>query len=512
MKKITILTVLTLVFLQSFAQSKKLPKEIVLQKEIELTNSLFDKSLLEYYGLVLAFYNDSKDKNEEGKKTIEFKKYDIDLKEEFTNKIAISKFLNFYEKAVDDEALYYLFSDRYNYIVLKYNFINNKITTYEGKLNYSGQLGVNNGMVSVFGENIPNQKVHKTVFWLTAPLLFTPMIFYPLKRVPVIHNIDMTGENSNFLQEHSLNYLKPKFFSFTGIQSNKELNELNFFADYYISSENKVSLRAIKDNKISKDVYLKSNIPKTTFTPTYIKTINENEKLVLGELSSNKNENNGLFIASISNNKQTFFKGVQWKKLKSLEDLKIKNCNFRYQVNKIIKKEGQTVFCLQVYHVLMKQKVSPIPGEKAFEFDANQYIGAIMIAISDEGELLWDKSFKCDDVFSKTPIYIFGFSEVENGNYEITNHKGFAIDIITFNPSKNKSTTREVVINEEDRPEKQRKKIFGFGATGFPSLKTEIYNWYDDIYIAMDEFENTVENGKKVKKKVLSIMKVESNP
>lgn len=47
MKKIILLTVLTLVFLQTFAQSKKLPREIVLQKEIELTNSLFDKSLLE---------------------------------------------------------------------------------------------------------------------------------------------------------------------------------------------------------------------------------------------------------------------------------------------------------------------------------------------------------------------------------------------------------------------------------------------------------------------------------
>lgn len=66
MKKIAILTFLTIVFLQSFAQSKKLPKEIVLQKEIELPNSLFDKSLLEYYGLVLAFNtNDSK---ENGKK------------------------------------------------------------------------------------------------------------------------------------------------------------------------------------------------------------------------------------------------------------------------------------------------------------------------------------------------------------------------------------------------------------------------------------------------------------
>lgn len=368
-------------------------------------------------------------------------------------------------------------------------------------------------MVSVFGENIPNQKVHKVVFWLTAPLLFTPMIFYPLKRIPVIHNIDMSGENSTFLQEHSLNYLKPKSFSFESIQSNKELSELNFFADYYNGSENKISLRAIKDNKISKDVYLKSNLPKTFLSPTFIKTINENEKIVLGELGAYQEGNGGFFLASVVNSKQIFFKAVQWKSLKSLKELNIKKYNFKYQVNKIISKEGETIFCLQIYHILMKQKVSPIPGEKAFEFDANQYIGALMIAISDKGELLWDKSFKCDDVFSKTPIYIFGFSEIENGNYEITNHKGFAIDIITFNPSKNKSTTREVVINEEDRPQKQRKKIFQFGATVFPSLKTEIYNWYDDVYIAMDEFENTVknENGKKVNKKVLIVMKLESN-
>lgn len=443
------------------------------------------------------------------KKTIEFKKYDIDLKEEFNSIISISRFLNFYEKAIDEEAVYYLFSDRYNYCVLKYNFINNKITSYEGKLNYSGQLGVNNGKVSVFGENIPNQKVHKTVFWLTAPLLFTPMIFYPLKRVPVIHNIDMSGENSTFLQEHSLNYLKPKFFSFRSIQSNKELNELNFFARYNIGSEEKFSLRAIKDNKISKDVHIKNSIPKTWISSAYIKTLNENEKLVFGELNANKKENNGLFVASISNNKQNFFKGVQWKKLKTIGDLNVKNCNFEYTISKIIKKEGQTVFCLQIFYVLMKK--SPVANH--YEFDANQYIGALMIAISDKGELLWDKSFKCDDVFSKTRIDKFGFCEIEDSNYEITNHKGFAIDVITFNPSKNKTTTREVVINEEDRPQKQRKKIFGFGETVFPVLKTEIFNWYDNVYIVMDEFENTVENenGKKVKKKVLSFMKVESN-
>lgn len=510
MKKIAILTFLTIVFLQSFAQSKKLPREIVLQKEIELPNSLFDKSLLEYYGLVLAFYNESKDKNEAGKKTIEFKKYDIDLNEEFTNKIAISKFLNFYEKAIDDEGVYYLFSDRYNYSVLKYNFINNKITTYEGKLNYSGQLGVNNGMVSVFGENILNQKVHKIVFWLTAPLLFTPMIFYPLKRIPVIHNIDMSGENSTFLQEHSLNYLKPKFFSFRAIQSNKELNELNFFADYYNGSENKISLRAVKDNKISKDVYIKNTIPKTWIRPTDIKAVNENEKLILGEVNANKKENNGLFIASINNGKQNFLKGVQWKNLKSLKDLNIKNCNFDYTISKIIKKEGQTVFCLQILHILTRKNRTT----NITEIYGYQYVGALMIAISDKGELIWDKSFKCDDVFSSTRITKFAFFEIEDGIYEITNHKGFAIDIITFEPLKNKSTTQEVVINEENRPQKQRKKIFGFGEIVFPGLTTEIFNWYDNIYIAMKEIENTIENenGKKVKKKILNFMKVESNP
>lgn len=425
---------------------------------------------LEYYGLILAYKSKNKDFN--GKEEFLFKKYDFNLKEEYELKVGgLPKSSLIIEYKLEKDLLYILFKNKENFSVVKINLVDKKSLVYN---NYENEgikvkhLLVNKGVVSVAGITMNNKKRRNLYFWLSAPVVFIPMIFYSSKYIPIVINIDMNNEEILQNKIEIKNYLH-KFIDVIDFNYSNEdsTSEVNLLIEYYEKNNKSIGLYTMGGSKKS-DIRIKKK-GSNFFYSNYFCTIDNSEKILFGIYTSDNNiryNTEGFYIYSFKNGKLKYNKLIEWKDLSYTSINGGKNFsfsetfyNFYFNLKQVVLNDNEIIFAGEILR-------------------GNRVDGVLIFAIDDNGKLLWNNGFNLDGPATDEEKIRTNILETNDYEFTAVTNEGSKVIVKVFDKENNSLTNDEILITN-GKPLREETSAYLY------DCKSNIINWYDNVYLAI---------------------------
>jgi hypothetical protein len=494
-------------------------------------------------GLVLAYMPDGKASN--GMQDFIFKKLDINFKEDFKTKITIKKTYSIIDYQQEGDFLYFLFSkdgnnhgntfltDPYfkDYLLVKLNTNTKEVKTTPGlfdKTFHFKQMLVNNGVVILGGKVGPSQGDLQTAVCLSAALCYIPLIFYTPTYKPYVAKIDMNnkgGSKKEYLME---NYGKG-LGDLVDMDVSDSTDEISFTVKHKLKKISKLSMRAIKSGKITADIAIKTP-PNIEIYKGKFNIIDSERKLMVGAYgpitgmkSGTGNITQGIYVGLFDNNKQKYFKLIPWNKFKGF---KVKTTKSEANAMKKSAKKGVDAKILMqvIFHdVLVREDEMVFFGESYYPkyethtetyysngrlqtrtvtvFVGYQYAGAMIFAVNEAGDLLWDNGLNINGPLSFNLKERFKFYETGDNQYTVIYNEGFKLRAQTVDKESDENKIREVTMESNKKGDK----------ISYYENSSDIEYWFDDYYLATgrQDIKNKKEKGKNKKRNIFYLNKIE---
>lgn len=539
MKKIILLISFVLVGITGFTQNEETEKiegavKETVEQDYRFRNDFTDDNHyavipLEYYGVILAYKSQKSAVN--GMKDFVLKKYDMDLKEEYTEKIAIKSKFNLIDYQVEEEFLYLLFQAKKEFYITKFNFLTKTATTYSNlnKKNFViGSMLITKGMVTLTG-NIVKDKYYNLCFCLSAPLCFAPMFLYHIDKTPTILNIEMNNEVAEANEILMNNYKKTEIEiidfvnnsslneSVLAIKSTSNTSEIVLKGKHYKTS---VSVRTLKDGSLSKDIFIKKP-DKIILEQVKLNVVGEQEKIVFGTYSEKKDKvgsTSGFYICSIDSNTQSSFNKIPLKSFSSYKNEQISGDKLGFDIifHDVLLKDETKVFLGELVSSIYTYSTGKNGTGKTFA--GYSFFGALLFAVDKNGKLLWDNFIELSGSLTMDFSQKFTFTESNNNEFTVSRNRGYEMKVVTVDKNNNQVFNKEIDVYKEFRPierfEGDRSLFTGVKQRDnhqYDAYNNEVSLWYDNVYLASGIFTKKAKNkgGVFVKQEVLYLKKIE---
>jgi hypothetical protein len=400
--------------------------------------------------------------------------------------------------------------------------------TYLGLLEkdfYFKKMLVNKGIVHLGGEYGPSEGNMFLTECFSAMCCYIPKLFIHYKYFPTIINIDMKTKNGTRKEFKMENYVKGNV-DFVDMDIADSTDEINFVVNHDYKKSNKTFLRTLKSNKLGQDL----NIKKTNsvkITNSKINSIDANKKIIMGTYGTyGKSDlvSQGIYTALIDENKQVYFKTIPWKSFKNYKvpmyNKEVRNMKKNEKKGKptdiliqmifhdVIVREDETIFFCEAYYPRYEQRTTTtyVNGRPTTTtvtvFIGYQYTGALVFALDEKGDLIWENGFDINGPLTFWLRERFKFYETGDNQYTVVYNQGLKLRAQTLNKEENELDVKEV--DMETAGKKDKVKSY------YPST-SDIFYWYDDYYLATGRIDvkNKEAKGSAKKRNIFYLNKIE---
>lgn len=458
---------------------------------------------------------------------------DVEFNEEYNIAVTIKKSFKVISYFTDNDFVYFLFSEHgatkfKNFTIVKVNYKEKESKTYLGMLEkdfYYSKMLVNNGTVHLGGAYGPSDGNILLTECFSALCCYIPKLFIKYKYFPAIINIDMKTKSGTRKEFKMENYQKGTV-DFVDMDMADSTDEINFVINHDYKKSNKTFLRTLKANKLGQDLNIKK--PNSVqITNSKINTIDASKKIMMGTYGTygkSESVSQGIYTALVDGNKQVYFKTIPWKSFKNYKvpmynkearnmkknDKKGKPTDILIQIifHDVIVKDEETIFFGEAYYPRYEQRTTTtyVNGRPTTTtvtvFIGYQYSGALVFALDEKGDLLWDNGFNINGPLTFYLRERFKFYETGDNQYTVVFNEGLKLRAQTLNKEDNNLEIKEVDMETASKNDKVK--------SYYPSGSDILY-WYDDYYLATGrlDIKNKTAKGSAKKRNVFYLNKIE---
>lgn len=441
--------------------------------EFEIKPNESQPEIVPVNNLGFMIFNPGKEKKQEGLSHLKLSFYDTNFKHVWEKIVTSNKKLNlnFYEYF--DGAFYLIFSNntKEDLEVVKIDPETSEINNYKFYVVRGTQI---NDFV------VKNNKM---------------IIGGSIKNVPLIQQLDLVTLKTKTLPS----IIEGKSVEVQEVFVNAQTNTVNAVISSKLGKNKIAIVRTFRDpsNKFD-DLVIRSD-KKYDFHTAKVTSISPFEKLVMGSFGLRKSDNTqGFYIAKFVEEEQRFLKFYSFTELDNFfgflgdreqtrvenkaerkkqkgKDLKIQ---YRLLMHELVKQNDQYVMIGEAYYpVFRRERFVDYYGYRRYYnyrtvFDGNQFTHAIIAGFSEDGDLIWDNSFKINDIKTKT-LKERVKAYVESNNITLFYNLEGKINKLTIHD--NNVDTREETMALTTEYENDQVKKANIGAAEY---------WYDNYFIA----------------------------
>jgi hypothetical protein len=134
-------------------------------------------------------------------------------------------------------------------------------------------------------------------------------------------------------------------------------------------------------------------------------------------------------------------------------------------------------------------------------FVGYQYAGAMIFAVNEAGDLLWDNGLNINGPLSFNLKERFKFYETGDNQYTVIYNEGFKLRAQTVDKESDENKIREVTMESNKKGDK----------ISYYENSSDIEYWFDDYYLATgrQDIKNKKEKGKNKKRNIFYLNKIE---
>lgn len=510
MKKIILLTLLSISYLFVFSQITKMPEAEILHGAIK-SHLEFDKAIsedntiipLDNKELIVAYM--PKQKAVANMKDFELKKFDANLKVIYTVTTTLPAKSKMVDYKVEAGFLYGLFQHNNGISIVKLNIANKNTEIYKDSKygDFTAEkMVVNKGIVTISGIVVTNRTQYTICCILSAPCLFFPLLVYTLNSHPALFSVDMTNEGL-FLNDYSMNNYKKNGVRILEMQTGDSSVEVNLLMQktkrLKFNNETKeydLTLKTFTRTTDGKKLLPESTLKyphKTFLTNMRLNVLEDNEQITFGTYKEKLSFGTvGFFINSFKNNEYNIFNTIPWSSFKFYDTKIFKFANINVFFSDFIDKGNERVFLGEVYSSVGSGK----------NFSGYKHYGAILFGLDENGKLLWDNFIEINGPQAILLQEHFLIHETGDNQYSILLNDGPSLTINTIDKENNEKSVKSVKIEGGELFK------YGFNSDGVYSA---VIHWYDNVYLVsgMKKLKEKSNNGIKNNKTVFYVDKVE---
>lgn len=426
---------------------------------------------IERLGIIV--FNPSKEKKEDGLSNIKFTFYNTNFEKVWERDVVSNKKLNlnFYEYF--DGGFYLIFNNvtKESLQVVKIDPATAEITNYEFYV-------VKGTTINDFV--VKDDKV---------------VIGGSIKNSPLIQQMDLNTKKTKTLPS----IVEGKSVEVLEVFINSKTNAMSAVISSTFNRNKNVIVRTYRKNPSKFDDLVISSNKKFDFHTARVTNLNAGEKLVMGSYGYRKNSNTqGFFIAKFVADRQEFLKFYSFTELNNFfsflgdrEKVKIENkaerkkqkgkdlkINYRLLTHELISQGDQYIMIGEAYYpVYVTERFIDYFGYRRYYnyrtvFDGNQFTHAVIAGFSKTGDLLWDHSFKINDIKTRNlKEKVKAYVESD----EITLFYNLEGNINKLTIQDNKVDNREETLALATEYQNDRIKRADIGSAEY---------WYDNYFIA----------------------------
>ena len=245
-----------------------------------------------------------------------------------------------------------------------------------------------------------------------------------IKNVPLIQQMDLKTKKVKTLPS----ILEGKLVEVLEVFVNAKTNAINVVISSTFNKNKNVIIRSFKRDPGKFDDLVITSDTKFDFHTAKVTNLNAGEKLVMGSYGYRKNSNTqGFYIAKFIGDQQKFLKFYSFTELDNFfsflndrEQVRIENkadrkkekgkdlkINYRLLTHELVSQGDQYIMIGEAYYpVYRRERYIDYFGYRRYYnyrtvFDGNQFTHAVIAGFSKKGDLLWDQSFKINDIKTK---------------------------------------------------------------------------------------------------------------
>ncbi len=333
-----------------------------------------------------------------------------------------------------------------------------------------------------------------------------------IKNAPLIQQLDLTTKKTKTLPS----IIDGRSVEVQEVFVNNQTKSVNAIISSKLDKNKIVIVRTFDHNSSNfNDLIIKSD-KKYDFHTAKVTNITPFEKLVMGSFGYRKSDNTqGFYIAKFVEDEQRFIKFYSFTELQEFfsflgeraqvrtenkverkkqkgKDLRIQ---YRLLMHELIKQNDQYILVGEAYYpVYRNERIVDYYGFSRFQnyqtvFDGNQFTHAVIAGFTEDGDLLWDNSFKINDIKTKNLKEKVKTYTSENNITLFYNLEGH-INKLTIHDNKVDAIEETLALNTEHENDKVKRA--DIGAAEY---------WYDNYFIAWGYQKIKNEGNIDVKKK-----------
>lgn len=352
---------------------------------------------IEKLGIIV--FNPAREKKEDGLSSITFAFYNTEFEKVWEKNVITNKKLNlnFYEYF--ENAFYLIFNNR------------NKESLEVVKINPATAAIDNYKFFVVKGTEIKDFVVKNNKV----------VIGGAIKNTPLIQQIDLNTKKTKTLPS----IVEGKSVAVQEVFINAKTNAISAVISSTFDKNKNVIIRTYRQNPSKFDDLIITSNKKFDFHTAKVTSLDAGIKLVLGSYGYRKNANTqGFYIAKFIDDNQEFLKFYSFTELDNFfsflndrEKVKIENkaerkkqkgkdlkINYRLLTHELVSQGDQYVMIGEAYYpVYRTERFMDYFGYRRYYnyqtvFDGNQFTHAVIAGFSKSGDLMWDHSFKINDI------------------------------------------------------------------------------------------------------------------
>ncbi len=441
--------------------------------EFEMKPTETQPEIVPVANLGFVIFNPGKEKKKDGLSALKFSFYDTNFELKWEQKVVANKKLdlNYYEFFEGNFYLLYNNPAKEDLEIVKINPLTSKVTNYQ--------------FYAIKGTKINDFLVSNNQVYIGGAI----------KNAPLIQQLDLATKKTKTLPS----IIEGKSVEVQEVFVNEQTNSINAVISSKFDKNKIVIVRTFDDNSSNfNDLVIKSD-RKYDFHTAKVTNISPFEKLVMGSFGYRKSDNTqGFYIAKFVEEEQRFIKFYSFTELKEFfsflgeraqtrvenkaerkkqkgKDLKIQ---YRLLMHELIKQNDQYVMIGEAYYpVYRNERFVDYYGYNRYYnyrtvFDGNQFTHAVIAGFTEDGDLLWDNSFKINDIKTKNLKEKVKAYASENNITLFYNLEG-EINKLTIHD--NKVDTKEETLALATEHKNDLVKRADIGAAEY---------WYDNYFIA----------------------------